>query len=205
MRVKEKNNPSLLEGLYGFLSGFMPLTKAEFAQIGAYVEVRDFPKKTKVIVAGEVEDYLNIVAKGLVRKYIPVKNKELVIQLATEWHIINAELSFHYRIPSRSVVETIEPTTLYSIKYEALQLIYSQFPQTERLGRLIVSDLFVRSDIHYLDQLKLSTRERFLLYVQDHPHMLQRVPQKYIASYLNIKPETFSRLKHLVAKRSSKL
>jgi len=34
--------------------------------------------------------------------------------------------------------------------------------------------------------------------MQNHPDMLQRVPQKYLASYLNIKPETFSRLKHLL-------
>jgi hypothetical protein len=37
--------------------------------------------------------------------------------------------------------------------------------------------------------------------MESHPDMLQRVPQKYIASYLNIKPETFSRLKHLIKYR----
>lgn len=44
---------------------------------------------------------------------------------------------------------------------------------------------------------------RFLDYMYTHPDMLQRVPQKYIASYLNIKPETFSRLKHLVRNRKT--
>ena len=48
-------------------------------------------------------------------------------------------------------------------------------------------------DNRYFDQLLQSTRERFLEYVRTHPQMMQRVPQKYIASYLNIKPETFSR------------
>jgi hypothetical protein len=62
----------------------------------------------------------------------------------------------------------------------------------------LVSDLFIKKDFRYFDQLQKSTRERFLEYMRTHPHMLQRVPQKYIASYLNIKPETFSRLKHLI-------
>jgi hypothetical protein len=41
-------------------------------------------------------------------------------------------------------------------------------------------------------------RERFIYFVNRNPELLQRVPQKYLASYLNIKPETFSRFKHLV-------
>ena len=68
----------------------------------------------------------------------------------------------------------------------------------EKDGRLLISDLFIKKDNRYYHQLIKNTRERFLDYVRTHPQMLQRVPQKYIASYLNIKPETFSRLKHLV-------
>jgi CRP-like cAMP-binding protein len=187
-----------LDELYQYLSGYVSLTKSEFSQILPYIEIREFDKKVQVVSEGDVENYLNIVARGLVRKYLLIRNKEIIIQLATEGHIVHSELSFHYRIPSGSVVETIEPTMLLSISYDNLQQLYERFPKTERLGRLIASDLFIKADFHYLDQLRKSTRERFLEYVQTHPHMLQRVPQKYLASYLNIKPETFSRLKHLV-------
>jgi hypothetical protein len=44
----------------------------------------------------------------------------------------------------------------------------------------------------------MSPRERFLNFVTKNPELMQRVPQKYLASYLNIKPETFSRFKHLL-------
>ncbi|HTI91746.1 MAG TPA: hypothetical protein VL727_14230, partial [Puia sp.] len=79
-----------------------------------------------------------------------------------------------------------------------LEQMYDQFPKIERLGRLLISELFVKKDSRYFDQLNKNTRERFLEYIRTHPQMMQRVPQKYIASYLNIKPETFSRLKHLI-------
>jgi CRP-like cAMP-binding protein len=118
--------------------------------------------------------------------------------LATEGHIIHSELSFYTQEPSGSVIETIEHTSFISISHNNLQQLYEQFPKAERLGRLLVSDLFIKKDFRYFDQLQKSTRERFLEYMRTHPHMLQRVPQKYIASYLNIKPETFSRLKHLI-------
>ena len=202
MSLSRPSHKTVFDELYAYLCRFMPLTIAEFGIIRQYAEIREFDKKVKVIGVGEMENYLNIVARGLVRKYLPVKNKELVVQLATEMHFINAELSFHYRILSRSVVETIEPTVFISISYDNLQQLFERLPKAERLGRLMISDLFVRTDQHYFDQLRWSTRERFLEYVQNHPHMLQRVPQKFIASYLNIKPETFSRLKHLVARKN---
>jgi CRP-like cAMP-binding protein len=187
-----------LDKFYHYLQGYVPLTRHEFHQLEPYFEIREFEKKVKVINAGEVERYLNVIAWGLVRKYLPVRNREITVQLASEGHIIHSELSFHYRVPSRSVVETIEPSVFLSISYDSLEQLYERFPKVERLGRLMISDLFIKKDNRYFDQLRKTTRERFLEYVKTHPQMLQRVPQKYIASYLNIKPETFSRLKHLM-------
>ncbi|HVS97724.1 MAG TPA: hypothetical protein VHE54_14620 [Puia sp.] len=187
-----------LEGLHRYLSRYVPLSKQEFGQLLPYIEIREFDKKVKVIDKGEIERYLNVIAWGLVRKYLPVRNREITVQLASEGHIIHSELSFHYRTPSGSVIETIEPTAFFSISYDSLQDLYDHLTKAERMGRLLISDLYVKKDNRYFDQLLQSTRERFLQYVRTHPQMMQRVPQKYIASYLNIKPETFSRLKHLM-------
>jgi CRP-like cAMP-binding protein len=188
-----------LDRLHHYLSAHAPLTRQEFALLLPYIEIREFDKKVKVIREGETERYLNIVARGLARKYLPLRNgEEATIQLATEGHIIHSELSFHNRLPSGSVVETIEPTIFFSISYDSLEELYEKIPKFERMGRLLISQLFVKKDRRYFDQLNKSTRERFLDYVSKHPQMMQRVPQKYLASFLNIKPETFSRLKHLI-------
>lgn len=191
-------NKASLERLHHYLSAYVPLNKQEFGQLLPYIEIHEFDKRVKVIRYGEIERYLNIIARGAARKYLPLKNKEITIQLATEGHIIHSELSFHNRIPSGSIVETIEPTVFFSISYDNLEEMYDLFPKVERLGRLLISELFIKRDGRYFDQLNKNTRERFLEYIRTHPQMMQRVPQKYIASYLNIKPETFSRLKHLI-------
>ena len=192
-----------LDGLHDYLSGYVPLSKAEFSMILPYIEIREFDKKATLVREGEVERYLNIVAKGLVRKFLSIRGEEVTIQLAIEGHIVHSEISFHYRTPSGPVVETIEPSVLLSISYDSLEELYEKVPKVERLGRLIISDLFIKKDFRYFDQLQKTTRERFLDYVKNHPEMMQRVPQKYIASYLNIEPETFSRLKHLMKPKKS--
>ncbi|MEI9808160.1 MAG: hypothetical protein WDO16_09940 [Bacteroidota bacterium] len=53
-----------------------------------------------------------------------------------------------------------------------------------------------------MQMVKMTPRERFLNFVMKNPDLMQRVPQKYLASYLNIKPETFSRFKHLLKSHS---
>ena len=150
---------------------------------------------------GEVDNYLNLVVKGLIRKYLPVRKDEVILQLATEGHVVQSEISFLTRKPSMVVLETLEPTILLSLTYDKMEEALDKFPKGERMGRLILSGMFIKKDENRYNRLSKSTRQRFFDYIDNHQHMLQRVPQKYLASYLNIKPETFSRLKALLAKR----
>ena len=205
MRGKQKSPYKLaLEDLYVSLCGFSHLTKAEFNQLLRYLEIREFEKKVQVLHRGGIEKHVNIVARGLVRKYLEVKKQQITLQLAVEGQVVYSETSFHTRSPSKLILETIEPSTLISISYDNLEEVFMQFPKAERLGRLLVSELFIRKDNNYFNQLGKTTRERFLEYVRSNPQLMQRVPQKDIASYLNIKPETFSRLKHLLKERKTK-
>jgi CRP-like cAMP-binding protein len=202
MQVKAiKKNTEAWELLRGFTSRYVKLTEEEFRIWSAYFEIRTFDKKQVVTAAGQQEEYINIVLSGLVRKFMTLKNGEVTMQIAPEKHMIHAEWSFHKREPSRVTVETIEPTTFVCISYKNMQELMDRSPNAEVMGRLFVTEMFIIKDRRYFEILKKSTREIFLEYVTSHPHMLQRVPQKYLASYLNIKPETFSRLKHLLRKK----
>jgi len=187
-----------LETVYTYFTRFINMTRAEFDLIAPYFEIRKFDKKTKVLKTGEVDSYFNIIMKGLARKYLLVNKKEITIQLSTEGHMIHSEISFNLQQPSDCIIEAIEPVTFLSMSYDNIQMIYEKFPKTESLGRMIITEMFIKKDQRDFKHLNTTTRERFLDYMRNHPDMLQRVPQKYLASYLNIKPETFSRLKHLL-------
>jgi CRP-like cAMP-binding protein len=181
------------------LQRFSTISREGMEQLIPYLEIRQFEKKKKLVNQGEMEDYMNVVIKGLVRKYVPYSIKgEVTLQLATEGHFIQSEISFHHRVPSEVVIQTLEPTMLVSIHHERMKEAMDKVPEAEALGSVIIMQMFIKKDARYFDQLNTSTRDRFIQYMNNHPHMLQRVPQKVLASYLNIKPETFSRLKHLL-------
>ena len=194
------------KSLLGFLNKFIPLSLDEYNElIVPCVIKRHFDKKSIITYTGEVENYINFIDSGLVRKYYKKANEEVNTQISYEGHIIHSQESFHSRIPSEYSIETIEPTELTSITYECLERIYSSSEKMQRLGRLVITATMVLKDKWQSQLVKLSPRERFISFVTRHPELMQRVPQKYLASYLNIKPETFSRFKHLVKDHSKKI
>ena len=194
-------DPHLFDYAQKYLGRFMPITREELIELLQYCEIRKFDKRVVIVRVGEVDNYLNLVVKGLIRKYLPVRKDEVILQLATEGHVVQSEISFLTNSPSMVVVETLEPTILLSLTHDKMEEALDKFPKGERLGRMIISGMYIKKDENRYNRLSKSTRQRFFDYIDHHQHMLQRVPQKYLASYLQIKPETFSRLKALLAKR----
>ncbi len=186
--------------VYKFISQYVKISEREFNLFLPFLEMRNFPKREQVLKYGETDNYLNLVVKGVVRKYLLAGKYEKTLQLATEGHLIQSEISFHTRVPSIVIIETIEPTTMVSISYDNVQYALENIPSAEQIGLEIITYMFIKKDARYFSQLNNTTRQRFLNYLDNHPQMLQRVPQKILASYLEIKPETFSRLKHLLYK-----
>jgi len=182
-----------------YLTKFIDLSDEEFNRyLMPVTKVRKFNKKDLLTKAGEVENFFNFICNGLVRKYYKKYNEEINTQISSEGHIIHSQESFHSRTPSEYYIEAIEPTTVVSITFEDLESLFLHSKKMEHLGRLIITYSLVIKDRWQIQLVKMSPRERFLNFVTKNPDMMQRVPQKYLASYLNIKPETFSRFKHLL-------
>lgn len=184
-----------------FIGNYAELSQQEFEQLESLVEVRNFDKKIKLIDIGEEELYLNYIVKGLARKYFQKGKEEIITQLAKEGDLISSSVSFLSGNPSTYVVETIEPTTFISISRDAVNKLYSEHPKWQRAGRLIITDLLIQKEYWEIDRIKFSTKERFVRFLSNNAELFQRVPQKYLASYLHIQPETFSRLKHFLRKK----
>lgn len=185
-----------------YLNRFVELSDAEFGEIMAVAEVRTYDKKIKLIDEGEKEEYFNFIIKGLARKFFYKGDEEVITQLAKEGELICSSVSYLSGEKSMYVVETIEPTTFLSFNKEKIEKLYEKDIKWRRLNRLIITDLFLQKESWDFERILYNTQERFVRFVSANSNLFQRVPQKYLASYLNIKPETFSRLKHLLRSRN---
>jgi CRP-like cAMP-binding protein len=189
----------LIQPFKEYLRKFMDITDDEFTHyLLPVIKVRRFGKKELLTREGEVENYFNFILKGLARKYYKKANQEINTQISFEGHLILSQESFHSRLPSEYYVEAIEPTVFVSITHDDLERVYARSHRMEHLARLLITYAMVLKDRWQMQLVKMTPRERFINFVAKNPLLIQRVPQKYLASYLNIKPETFSRFKHLL-------
>jgi CRP-like cAMP-binding protein len=188
----------LIDIVKSYLSNYVYLSDQEFTFLASLFELRNFEKKQKLVEEGQVEKYLNFILQGLARKYFIRKNEEMVMQFSRENEIICCYDSFMSGEPSNFSVEALEPMMVVSITMENVEKLYEFSPKMERLGRLIATQEYLKKESLEYNRVRLTSQERFINFIRNNGYLLQRVPQKYLASYLNMKPETFSRLKHLI-------
>jgi CRP-like cAMP-binding protein len=191
----------MLDMLRQYVSGYVALTNEEFTFLAEKIVVRSFDRRQQLVSVGDVEQHMNFLVRGLARMYFIKGRTEVITNIAKEGELISSSASFLSGDPSCYFIETLEPAMMLSITREHLDSLYRQSPSVERLGRLITTQFVLQKEEWELECMRLDTKERFLRFVENNPDLLQRVPQKYLASYLNMKPETFSRLKHLLRKR----
>jgi len=190
----------MLEYVRQFISQYIELTEEEFHTLASKLQLVSFDKKTKLVNIGEVATTFYFVLKGISRRYFYRGKQEVITHLIKEGGMMGSVISFITGEPSCYVLETIEPVTAYSLSKKDLDELYSTNKKWEKFGRKIITAFFLQVESQILDNIRYSTKERFIYFMKNNPELVLRVPQKYLASYLEIQPETFSRLKHLMVK-----
>ena len=144
---------------------------------------------------GQVCRFVAMVGVGLVRYYINDDGKEGTYYFGREGNFVCDYESFLPQAPSDKNIQALEDAELYTISYDALQRLYSEVKEGERLGRLAIEGVFV-SVLQQLSSFYRDSPElRYQRFLSAFSDISQRVPQYYIASYVGIKPQSLSRIR----------
>lgn len=166
-----------------------------FERCFEFIEV---PKHTHLLREGDICDYTYVVLNGLVRMYYIKDDEEINAMFIEEKYFFNAPDSYYSRKPGYINMETIQPTKLARIRYNDLQRMYEMFPSLNYVGRVITEHYFVKSEERLYFLRKQTAEERYTYFLEYYPSLIQKVPLKYIASYLGISFETLSRIRNKI-------
>lgn len=178
----------------------IPIKEENWTYILSYLKLRHFKKGDYIIREGEVENYLSAVAVGCVRHFIVKGKEEISYEFVFENELSSSYASFLSRKPSRFYIEAIEDVSLVSIHHDSLQALYRDSALGEKIGRLTTENYYIYREERELMLLTLTAEELYLDLISNYPVYVNRIPQKYLASYLNLKPESLSRIKKRIHK-----
>ncbi len=177
------------------LNKYMRFTDEEITTLLKVMKIRTFKKKETILALQQKEQYISCVAKGLVRKYIMCGSKSMSTDFAAEGGIVCSNSSIGTQLPSEYGVQALENTTLLSFTLDALNWLYTQSPVYFEFGKIIVSTSLLRCEEREILLMKYDALHRLQHFIDKKGELFLRLPQHYIASYLNIQPQTFSKLK----------
>jgi CRP-like cAMP-binding protein len=160
---------------------------------------REFDKKNVILRAGRIENYLSFIEEGIIRFFIPTEAEDLTFSFSFAGSFVSAYDSFLTQTPCTYAVECIAPTVLWSISFEDLQEVYRYTKVGNHIGRLASEDLFLKKMKRELSLLSYNPEQRYLNLFSEQPHLLQKIPLRFIASYIGITPQALSRIRKRIS------
>jgi len=155
-----------------------------------------FIKKNKTLQpVGFTCKTIYFISKGSARIHYYKDGVDITEYFAFENNLVIRVESLFSHKPSRKAIEVMEDSEIIAIDAPRLFALYDVFPEIERLFRKIFEDGYVET-LNRVESIQFhAARERYLALLSQTPNILQRVPLKYIASYLGITQVSLSRIR----------
>ena len=174
---------------------YSTMTHEELDLLESILVPMKFGKNEMVLREGETCNNIYWVVKGLVRQFYYKNGKELTEYMATENSIVMCIVSLFLEQPTHLQIKTIEPTVLIAIPKVELEAVAMKSVNIQILYRKILEESLILSQVH-ADMLRFeSAQDRYQKLIKRQPQLVLRAPLVYIASYLQMTPETLSRVR----------
>ena len=155
----------------------------------------NIPKGQLIVETDQRCTDLYFIEKGLVRGYYYDEGKEITNWFAQENEFATSFYAFIAVKPSLENIQALEDCDLVKLPHSILQDLYARFPETERLGRMITENYYIKLEERLLSIQFKSAKERYQTLSKSKSSLLQRTSLGQIASYLGITQETLSRIR----------
>ena len=157
-----------------------------------------FAKNEIILGEGDTCEHIYWVVKGLARQYYFKNGKEVTEYMGTENTIMMSIESLFKEKPSTQVIQAVEPTIIYAMPKKDLEAVAMRSVNIQILYRKILEESLIISQ-QRADMLRFeSAQDRYQKLVKNAPQLVLRAPLVYIASYLQMTPETLSRVRTAV-------
>lgn len=176
-------------------------SRAEIDMVMDRSEVRTLRKGEFVYKQGRIPPYGGYVYHGALRRFHtdPQTKNETTVGFEFEDTCVGDLRSIFYNESTHTSLQALEYTVLGTLKKEHYLYLVDHCKPFAKLMLLAMENRYNTLLADTIKSRNEEAEEKYLKMVQDFPHVLQRVPQRYIASYLGIKPQSLSRIRRNIS------
>lgn len=184
------------EPLINSFKKYFPLNSEEQLEVERLFRQRIVKRKGFLLQEGEICNHYYFVVSGCFRMYaIDSDFKEHNLQFAVENDWVVDFQSFYTEKPSKLYIEAVEPSFVLQISHEDLLYLYVNYPKFDRNFRIIVEQKYIGYQYRILQNISSTGEERYVRFLNDYPHLINRLPNTQIASYIGVTPEFLSKIR----------
>ncbi len=174
---------------------YSTMTHDELDILEGILEPVKYGKGEKILAEGEVCRGISYIEKGLVRQFYNKNGKEVTEHLGVDHTIFMCIESLFKEEPTRLQVEALEATLVYILPKSKLEAAAIRNVNIQMLYRKILEESLIQSQVH-ADLMRFETApNKYKRLCELSPQVVLRAPLTYIASYLQMTPETLSRIR----------
>lgn len=192
-----------MERLFKSIQDYISLSEKEIELLYNAIEKRLFRKNDVIFTEGNLAEDIYYVTKGCVRLFYTVDGTDKTAFFYTEGQFICAGESYTYNIPAVENYQAVEDTELFIFSKSKIEILLKEVPKLEVIARIATENELITCQKVIASFVTKSAEERYIDLLNTQGELFQRVPQQYIASFLGVSPETLSRIKARVFKRTS--
>ena len=192
-----------IDQLIKHVTKHIELSEEDKEKIKSSFTPRTLRKRELLIQQGVPCMYENYIVQGTLRGFfVDDKGDEHTLQFAVDdWWMSDIE-SFTYQTAANIYAEALEPTRLLQINKPDLDKLYHEVPMFERFFRILHQRACIAQSKRILNAIRMNGMERYLQFIENYPAFHQKIPQKYIASYLGITPVFLSQIRKSLATKN---
>ena len=183
------------EDLESLLCNIYMLHRDSLDQLFEKVEFKTYTSKEIIFSAGKLVRHFYFLLDGYSRAYTLQSEKELSIWFGGPGDVLWSYQSTIENKPGYETMEMVSRGTLAILPITELHRLYQTNIQIANWGRVLVEKELIKTERRLIQNTNLTAPEKYAALLQEHPDWILHIPQKHLASYLGISPETYSLLK----------
>ena len=169
---------------------------AEWEKFRHFFKCQEIPARTILLKEGQIAERMFYIEKGCIRLSFNKDGKDITFQFFFEGEGVSSAESFRSDEPSLFSIETLEPCRVHTLNKKDYRTMIESSPLIKHeLEEQTFQRLMYYQKL-FLSRIKNSPEERYKELLDQSPHILQRVPQHYIASFLGITSVSLSRIRN---------